>query len=62
MTNQQKSDDEFRKDFTDSVIYEELDIDTIPADLMSMFETGRKSHRPKDDFDDSTFDNMRIQD
>jgi hypothetical protein len=39
-------DDEFRKDFKDSVIYEELDMDTIPAELMAAFEASAFGHSP----------------
>jgi hypothetical protein len=32
------TDDDFRRDFEDSVIMEELDFDTIPMELLAEFE------------------------
>ena len=43
------TDDDFRRDFEDSVIMEEISFDTIPAELMAEFEESMFSHRIAED-------------
>lgn len=63
MINKKYTDDEFRKDFEDSVLCEELNADSIPAELMAEFELSMGSHKPKstpDDLLDISFDDIII--
>ena len=53
-------DDEFRKDFADSVIAEEIEFDTMPADLLALFEDN--SHQRNISDDPTAFDDIRFSD
>jgi len=41
--NTNPEDDQLKKDFVDSIICEELDADSIPAELMAEFDNSAKA-------------------